>query len=119
MKAGNLSLIACVNHATDTLGFYRAELARILGLNCGDVSDSKNLELLFESNEAVRSQAERFICFFLLLETLFPDDTVLMVNWLRRHNSKLGTTPFLAMVDYGRLSDVVEVLRETIKEKQR
>lgn len=118
MKTGNLSLIASVNHATDTLGLYRAELARILGLNCADVSDSQNLELLFESNTAVRSRAELFIRFFLLLEMLFPDDTVLMVNWIRKDNVDLGTTPFLAMVDFGKLSDVVDVLQETIKEKK-
>jgi hypothetical protein len=115
MKTANLSLIASVNHATDTLGLYRAELARILGLNCADVSDSKNLELLFESNTVVRSQAELFVRFFLLLETLFPDNTVLMVNWIRKDNVDLGTTPFLAMVDHGKLSDVVNVLQEAIK----
>ncbi|MCG6936728.1 MAG: hypothetical protein LJE83_00955 [Gammaproteobacteria bacterium] len=112
MKADNLSLIAAVNHATDTLGLYRAELARILGLNCADVSDSQNLELLFASNSSVRSQAELFVYFFQLLEILFPDDTVAMVHWFRRENSKLGTTPFLAMVDHGQLGKVVDVLQK-------
>ena len=118
MNTGNLSLIASVNHATDTLGLYRAELARILGLNCGDVSDSQNLELLFKSNSAVRSQAELFVHFFLFLEMLFPDDTVLMVNWIRKGNVDLGTTPFLAMVDHGKLSDVVDVLQQTLKREE-
>ena len=49
---------------------------------------------------------------------LFPDNTVLMVNWIRRDNVDLGTTPFLAMVDHGKLSGVVDVLQETIKEKE-
>jgi hypothetical protein len=114
MKTGDHSLIAAVNHATEILGLYRAELARVLGLNCPDVSDSQKLELLFESNSAVRSQAELFIRFFMLLETVFANDTVLMVNWLRRENSELGTSPFLAMVDHKQLNDVVDVLQQTI-----
>lgn len=117
MNSANLSLIASVNYATDTLGLYRAELARILGLNCSDVSDSQNLELLFTSNNRIRNQAESFICCFQLLEKLFPNDTVSMVHWLRRENSELGMTPFLAMVDHGQLSQVIDVLHETIKDK--
>jgi hypothetical protein len=41
-----------------------------------------------------------------------------MVHWLRKENSKLGTTPFLAMVDHGQLSDVVDILQKIIKEKK-
>jgi hypothetical protein len=118
MKTGNLSLIAAVNHAADTLGLYRAELARILGLNCADVSDSKNLELLFTTNSSLRSRAELFICFFQLLELLYADDPVSMVHWFRRENSKLGMTPILAMVDHGQLSKVVDVLQKPIKDKR-
>ena len=115
MKTDDHSLIAAVNHAVDTLGLYRAELARILGLNCPDVSDSHNLELLFQSNSAVRSQADLFIRFFRLLETVFSNNTVMMVNWFHRENSELGTSPFLAMVDHGRLCDVVDILQKSAK----
>jgi len=119
LKTGDLCLIASINHATDILGLYRAELARILGLNCPDVSDSKNLELLFESNSTVRSQAELFAHFFQLLEALFQNDTVSMINWFRKDNIDLGTTPFLTIVDHGCLSDVVDRLEQTIIEKNR
>ena len=118
-KNRDLSLIASVNHAADILGLYRAELARILGLNCPDVSDSKNLELLFESNSTVRSQAELFSHFSQLLEALFKNDTVSMINWFRKDNIDLGTTPFLTIVDHGCLSDVVDRLEQTIIEKNR
>lgn len=112
MKAGNLSLIAAINHACDTLGLYRAELARILGLNCADVSDSRYLESLLESNTAVRNRAESFSHFYQLLETAFNNDTVQMINWFRRDNAGLGTTPFLAMIDHGKLDDVMDVLQQ-------
>jgi hypothetical protein len=112
MKTDDLSLIASINHATDTLGLYRAELARILELNCADVSDSHKLELLIKSSLAVRSRAELFVRLFYLLETVFPDDMALIINWLHKDNNELGTTPLLAMVDQGRLSDVVDALQE-------
>ena len=111
MKTSDRSLIASINHATDTLGLYRAELARILELNCADVSDSQHLDLLIKSNMAVRSRAELFVRFFQLLETLFRNDTISMINWFRKDNNEFGTTPLLAMVDHGRLSDVVDVLQ--------
>ena len=58
-----LPLIASVNHATDSLGLYRAELARILCLKCGDVSDSIHLESLLSDNIDIQKKAERFVVF--------------------------------------------------------
>jgi hypothetical protein len=102
-----LTLIASVNHATDSLGLYRAELARILCLKCGDVSDSVHLEALLGGNIEIQKKAERFVVFHELLENNFQGDTVAMLNWFRRDNTSLGTSPFLAMVDEGRLEDVI------------
>ena len=106
-KSPNLSLIASVNRATDELGLYRAELARILCLKCGDVSDSAHLESLLSDNSELRHKAERFVVFHELLENGFSGDSVAMLNWYRRDNAALDTTPFLAMVDDGRLEDVI------------
>lgn len=102
-----LSLIASVNHATDSLGLYRAELARILCLKCGDVSDSIHLESLLSDNIELQKKAERFVVFHELLENSFPGDSVAMLHWFRKENTSLGTTPFLAIVDDGRLEDVI------------
>ena len=103
----HLELIASVNHATDSLGLYRAELARILCLKCGDVSDSIHLKALLGDKIELRKKAERFIVFYQLLESRFPGDSVAMLHWFRRENAGLGTTPFLAIVDDGRLEDVI------------
>lgn len=109
----NLPLIAAVNHAADMLGLYRAELARILDLNCADVSDAQQLELLLQENRAVRAAAESFIVFYQLLERKFSNDTVAMVHWFRKEHASLGTTPFLAMIDNIQLNTVIELLRSS------
>jgi hypothetical protein len=105
--SSHLSLIAAVNHATDSLDLYRAELARILCLKCGDVSNSIHLESLLSKNVDTRKKAERFVVFYQLLSNLFEDDSVAMLHWFRKENNHLGTSPFLAMVDDGRLEDVI------------
>ena len=103
----DLPLIASVNHATDSLGLYRAELARILCLKCGDVSDSIHLKTLLSDNIELQKKAERFVAFHELLENRFPGDSVAMLHWFRKENTNLCTTPFLAIVDDGRLEDVI------------
>lgn len=80
----HLSLIASANRATDGLGLYRAELARILGLKCADVSDSIHLEFLLGDNIGIRKKAERFVAFHELLENNFSGDSVAMLHWFRK-----------------------------------
>lgn len=101
------TLIAALNHASDSLGLYCAELARILGLRCDDVSDSRALEKQLQYEAPVQECAQRLVHLYTLLETRFDDDNVAMVHWLRVEHSGIGTTPLLAMVDEGRLEDVV------------
>ena len=81
-----LSLLAELNHAADSLGLYRAELARILGLKCGEVPDAKTFQ------------------------SLLRNDDVAMMHWFRRQHAVLGMTPLLAIVDDGRLDDVIAQL---------
>jgi hypothetical protein len=106
-----LSLLGELNHAGDALGLYRAELARVLGLMCAEVSDVTTLRKLLEQDSDVRRRAERFVGFYRLLEQTLVHDDVARVHWLRRQNEALGTTPFLAIVDDGRLDDVIAQLR--------
>lgn len=106
----NHSLIAAINYATDNLGLYRAELARILGLMCGDVAESRQLEILLDHNPESRKQAERFVFFASRLEMLFSHDRCRMTHWFRTEHKILGTSPFLAMVDENRLEEVISVI---------
>ena len=48
--------------------------------------------------------------FYELLESKLANDTAAMIHWFRKDNVKLGTTPFLAMVDEGRLEGVIAEL---------
>ena len=82
--AVQLPLIAEVNHAVDTLGMYRVELARILCLKCCDVSDSMQLELLLEENPQVSCRAKRFTHLYALLDKQFCGDTAAMGRWIPR-----------------------------------
>lgn len=110
-KAITLSLMASVNHAADSLGLYRAELARILGLMCQDVSNPGQLESLLNSQSQYQLRAEQFVRFYDSLDRQFSGDSVAMTNWFRRDNVSLGTTPFLALVDQGRLDETIDLLK--------
>jgi hypothetical protein len=106
-----LPLLAELNHAADSLGLYRAELARILGRNCAEVSDVKTLQTLLRDDGDVRRQSENFVCFYRLLEQSLAHDSVAMVHWFRKQHAALGTTPFLAVVDEARLDEVIAQLQ--------
>ncbi|HEC27286.1 MAG TPA: hypothetical protein ENI67_07750 [Gammaproteobacteria bacterium] len=112
--AARLPLIAEVNHAVDALGMYRAELARILCLKCYDVSDSMQLELLLGEDPEITYRAKRFVYLYALLDKQLSGDTANMAHWIRRENVFLGTTPLLAMVDQGRLEDVIAIISKGV-----
>lgn len=107
----SLSQVAALNHAADSLGLYRAELARILGLMCGDVSDARQLESLLESSTECQDRAEQLVIFYESLNEKFSGDSVAMLNWFRRDNRNLDTTPFLALVDKGRLDELIRLMK--------
>jgi len=48
--------------------------------------------------------------FYELLDSKLSNDTAAMIHWFRKDNVELGTTPFLAVVDEGRLEDVIAEL---------
>ena len=109
-KTTGLSLIASVYHASDSLGLYRAELARILGLMCDDVSSPARLESLLKSGADCRLRAEHFLLFYDSLGHQHAGNAVAMQNWFRRHSRVLGTTPLLALVDENRLEETINVI---------
>ena len=106
-----LPLIAEVNMACDNLGLVRAELARILGLMCQDVSDSRVLEQRLRNNSDCQQYAIHFVTLYAELEKCFQHNNVAMINWFRKHNVQLGTTPFLAIVDSHRLLETITALK--------
>ena len=107
-----LSTPSLLYHACDHLNLYRAELARILDLQCPQVSDPEILEEQLENNGCVARNAMRFLYFFAQLQKTFPQDDIAQVHWLRKHHRRLGTTPLLAMVDEQNLEAVIHCLQQ-------
>lgn len=96
--------------AGDLLGLVRAEVARILGFRCRDISDLyEGRKLLRPDSEAWR-RGERFVGFYQALFDAMQGDGPRMVHWFRMHHDALGNSPFHLMIDEGRLEDVLEYL---------
>ena len=92
------------------LGMYQAELARILGLQCGDIGEMANARKVIDINSEAGRQAGLFVYFYNLLYDRFSGDEALMCNWLRRHNGDLSAAPFYLIVDDNKLSEVITYL---------
>lgn len=103
-------LSQAVVQATQLLGMYQAELARILRLQCADIGELANGRWLLQPGTDSWYQAERFIRLFELLYHRKNGDSVAMCHWLRADNANLGTTPLLALVDELRIDEVVGLL---------
>ena len=107
-------LISQINNATEQLQLYRAELARILGLHCDDVSDNEQLEILIENSQPIRHQAERFVLMYRLIEEYCTEQQTNPANWFRQSRSSLGTSAFYAVIDQHRLEDVIMLLKSEL-----
>ena len=103
-------LSQCVVQAGELLGLYRAEVARVLGVHCDDVSALYDGRWLLAPGSAAWRQAVLFVGFYNLLYRCMAGDGPRMVHWLRADSAALGSSPFLLMVDAGRLHDVVALL---------
>ena len=106
-------LTPAVLQAAELLGLYRAELARILGLQCEDVGALAEIRALLEPNSKAWKRAQVFVGFYQSLDKVMQGNAVDMCHWLRRHNEALGNAPFYLIVDEGRLDDVFKYLQES------
>ncbi len=91
----------------ELLGLYRAEVARLLGLHCEDVGALYDGRLLLVPASEAGVQGRLFIRLFQALYDRMQGDGPRMIHWLRADNEELGSSPFLLMVDHGRLEQVV------------
>ena len=92
-------LTPVVLQAAEQLGLYRAELARILGLQCEDVGALAEIHALLEPGSEAWVQAQLFVRFYQTLDEAMQGNEVAMCNWLRRHNEALGNAPFYSIVE--------------------
>ena len=79
--------------ATEMLGLYQAELARILGMQCSDIGRlSGGKQLPGEATEFWK-QAVLFVRLHELLYDKFNGDEVAVYHWLRAENPALQGVP--------------------------
>ena len=105
-----VTLTQSVVQATQMLGLYQAELARVLGVRCGEVGELFLGKRNFEPDTEVCVKALLFIQFYELLYDKLKGDDVAMFNWLRRKNTDLNGIPLLLMVDEGALENLIQYI---------
>jgi len=110
----NASLLTqSVLQASQMLGLYHAELARVLRLQCADIGDLANAKSVLTINTVAWIQAEKFIMLFEGLYVKFQGNEALMCNWLRKQNSLLQGVPLYLIVDDGRIDECLSVIMKS------
>jgi hypothetical protein len=100
----------------EILGMYHAELARILGQQCGDIGELTSGKRCIEKDSEAWRQGVLFIDTYHQLFDFFAGDAVAMYHWMRAYNKKLDATPHLLIVDDGKLQEVHDyLLQENLK----
>ncbi|VAW51769.1 hypothetical protein MNBD_GAMMA06-1529 [hydrothermal vent metagenome] len=97
---------------TELLGMYNAELARVLGLQCNDISELTSGKNCIKKDSAIWYQAALFIKTYHLLFDYFEGDSVAMYHWMRADNKYLKGTPHFLIVDESKLQVVYNYLQQ-------
>lgn len=101
------TLTQVVLQITTMLGMLQAELARVLGVNCGDIGQLSSGRQVIEAETLSWTQAKLFVRFYQGLYIRMNGDGVAMRHWLRIENNTLKGVPHLLIVDEGRLAELV------------
>ena len=101
----------------ELLSMYNAELARILGLQCGDIGELTSGKSCIKKGSEAWHQAVLFINTYHLLYDYFDGDSVAMYHWMRADNKNLQGTPHFLIVDDGKLQLVHDYLEQAFNSK--
>lgn len=104
------TLTAAVITAAEILGLVRAEMGRILGYRCAEFSALYTGSALLEPGSVAAQRGRAFVRLYQMLFDLCEGERAKMVHWLRRDHPELGSSPFLLIVDEGRLDSVISYL---------
>ena len=96
------------------LNLLRAELARILGMQCADINALAGGRQLLKKDSAAWQQALLLVRFYDLLYQSTQGDAVDMCHWLRARHPGLSREPFYLMVDDHGLQQVVDYLADRV-----
>ncbi|MCO6412417.1 MAG: hypothetical protein J5I92_06705 [Thiogranum sp.] len=92
------------------LGFYNAEVARILGVKCGDIGALSDGREVIQAGSDAGRRAHALVRFYEALFDHHNGDEVAMHHWLRRDNRHLNGQPLLLLVDDNRIDELVRHL---------
>lgn len=106
-----------VVQVVELLGMYHAELARILGQQCGDIGKLTSGQRCLQRDSDAWQQAVLFIETYHLLFDYFEGDGVAMYHWMRADNSRLQGTPHFLIVDDGQLLVIHDYLYQANQAK--
>ncbi len=94
----------------ELLGMYHAELARILGQQCGDIGKLTSGQTCLKRGTEAWRQASLFVDTYNLLFDSFSGNGIAMYHWMRAHNEELEGTPHFLIVDDGKLGIIYNYL---------
>lgn len=92
------------------LDLYQAEVARILHLQCADISRLAQGQEILKHGSSAWIVAQDFVRFYQLLHRYHAGQGVPMRNWLRRQHNDFSRTPHLMLVDDNRLQALIQWL---------
>lgn len=94
----------------ELLGMYDAELARILGQQCGDIGELTSGQSCIKQDTEAWHQAVLLIETYNLLFDYFDGESVAMYHWMRADNKYLVGTPHFLIVDENKLKLIHDYL---------
>ena len=108
-----LKLSRNVVQIMDMLQLYQAEVARILGLQCGDVASLVQARTRLTADTHAWQQACLLVRCYCGLYGAFQGNSIAMYHWLHRELPELGATPHRLLVDEHALAEVVAYLERS------
>lgn len=96
----------------ELLGMYHAELARILGQQCGYIGELTSGKRCINKNTDTWDRAVLFIDTYHQLYDCFEGDGVAMYHWMRAYNKHLNGTPHFLIVDDHKLQAIHDYLSQ-------
>ena len=99
-----------VVQAGEMLGLVRAEVARILGFKCENISALYDGRLLLEEGTEAWDSGVLFIRFYQVLYDRMDGVEPKMIHWLRGQKRELDNSPFYLIIDEGKLGFVLDYL---------
>ena len=101
----------------ELLGMYHAELARILGQQCGDIGNLTSGKHFIVKDSDAWQRGTLFIKIYQQLFEYFEGDGVAMYHWMRADNKYLNGTPHFLIVDEGKLALIHDYLSQKNQKK--